>query len=33
MKKISDYAAEAEMALRSLKLSEKEPASLYSPID
>ena len=33
MKKISDYAAEAEMALRALKLSEKEPASLYSPVD
>lgn len=33
MKKISDYAAEAEMALRSLKLSEKEPASLYGPVD
>lgn len=33
MKKISDYAAEAEMTLRSLKLSEKEPASLYGPID
>ena len=33
MKKISDYAAEAEMALRALKLSEKEPASLYGPVD
>lgn len=33
MKKISDYAAEAEMALRELKLSEKEPSSLYGPID
>ena len=33
MKKISDYAAEAEMALRALKLSEKEPASLYGPAD
>ena len=33
MKKISDYSAEAEMALRALKLSEKEPSSLYGPID
>lgn len=33
MKKISDYAAEAEMALRSLALSKKEPSSLYSPVD
>ena len=33
MKKISDYSAEAEMALRSLKLSEKEPSSLYAAID
>lgn len=33
MKKISDYSAEAEMALRGLKLSEKEPSSLYGPID
>lgn len=33
MKKISDYAAEAEMALRALKLSEKEPSSLYAPVD
>lgn len=33
MKKISDYAAEAEMGLRALKLSEKEPSSLYSPVD
>lgn len=33
MKKISDYAAEAEMALRALKLTEKEPASLYGPVD
>lgn len=33
MKKISDYSAEAEMALRALKLSEKEPASLYAPVD
>lgn len=33
MKKISDYAAEAEMVLRKLKLSEKEPASLYNPVD
>ena len=33
MKKISDYAAEAEMTLRALKLSEKEPSSLYAPID
>lgn len=33
MKKISDYSAEAELAMRSLKLSEKEPSSLYGPID
>lgn len=33
MKKISDYSAEAEMALRALKLSEKEPSSLYGPVD
>lgn len=33
MKKISDYSAEAEMTLRALKLSEKEPSSLYSPVD
>lgn len=33
MKKISDYSAEAEMGLRALKLSEKEPASLYNPVD
>lgn len=33
MKKISDYAAEAEMALRGLKLSDKEPGSLYAPVD
>lgn len=33
MKKISDYSAEAEMALRDLKLSEKEPSSLYAAID
>ena len=33
MKKISDYSAEAEMALRSLNLSEKEPSSLYAPVD
>ena len=33
MKKISDYSAEAELALRELKLSEREPSSLYSPID
>lgn len=33
MKKISDFAAEAEMALRALNLSEKEPASLYGPVD
>ena len=33
MKKISDYAAEAEMALRALNLSQKEPASLYAPVD
>ena len=32
MKKISDYAAEAEMALRALKLSDKEPKNLYEPI-
>ncbi|MCH5214824.1 MAG: polyprenyl synthetase family protein [Muribaculaceae bacterium] len=32
MKKISDYASEAELALRQLAISEKEPASLYSPI-
>ena len=33
MKKISDYAAEAEMAIRDLNLKDKEPASLYAPID
>lgn len=33
MKKISDYSAEAEMTLRALSLSQKEPASLYAPID
>lgn len=33
MKKISDYAAEAEMALRAEKVQEKEPHSLYGPID
>ena len=33
MKKISDYSAEAELALRNLKLSEKEPSSLYAAID
>lgn len=33
MKKISDYSAEAEMALRALSLSTKEPSSLYAPID
>ena len=32
MKKISDYAAEAEMALRELKISEKEPQPIYEPI-
>ena len=33
MKKISDYSAEAEMGLRALQLSQKEPASLYGPVD
>lgn len=32
MKKISDYAAEAEMALRALKLADREPQSLYQPV-
>ena len=32
MKKISDYASEAEMTLRALNNSEKEPQTLYGPI-
>lgn len=33
MKKISDFATEAEEALHTLKLAEREPSTLYAPIE
>ncbi len=33
MKRISEYAAEVESAIRALGLSERRPESLYAPVE